>query len=61
MLPDGHGRDAEIDKQAQNDSELLNHSMIDKATKVVTNNKPASDLWPQFRGFRLSEKGSQNP
>lgn len=23
--------------------------MIDKATEIVTNNKPESDLWPQFR------------
>jgi hypothetical protein len=49
MLQDDHEGDAEIERQAQNELELLNRSMVDKATKVVTNNTPASDLWPQFR------------
>ncbi|KAF2453252.1 kinase-like domain-containing protein [Lineolata rhizophorae] len=43
------GREKEVEEQAENKLELLNRSMISKATQIVSDNKPASDLWPQFR------------
>lgn len=52
MVLDDHGREVEVDEQAHNELELLNRSMVDKATKIVIKAKPAepaSDLWPQFR------------
>ena len=56
MLPDASERHLETEKEAQNDLELLNRSMIDKVTEIVTNNESASDLWPQFRQVNADYK-----
>ncbi|KAH7130651.1 hypothetical protein B0J11DRAFT_523737 [Dendryphion nanum] len=68
MLSNDQRTEKAVDKQAQNELKLLNRSMIDKATEIVTNNEPASDLWPQFRQVILNYKStrskileSQNP
>jgi hypothetical protein len=68
MLSHNQGKEKEVDEQAQDDLKLLNSSMIDKAIQIVTNHKPASDLWPQFRQATADYKRrrseileSQNP
>jgi hypothetical protein len=46
----------EVDEHAQNRLKLLNRSMIDKATEIVSNNPLEADLWPQFRSVNADYK-----
>ena len=49
-------KETKNEEHAVNELELLNRSMIDKATEIVTSNEPESDLWPQFRQANFDYK-----
>ena len=46
---DDEERKMEAEEKAHNELEQLNRSMIDNAVQIVSDNKPATDLWPRFR------------
>ncbi|KAH7355630.1 kinase-like domain-containing protein [Pyrenochaeta sp. MPI-SDFR-AT-0127] len=60
MALNNKGRDEEVNKQAQNELQSLNLSMVDKAANIVSISKPASDPWPQFRQANADYKRSRS-
>ncbi|KAF1993678.1 kinase-like protein [Amniculicola lignicola CBS 123094] len=56
MLPNDQPTETDIEERCREELISLNHSIIDQVTDVVSNSKPASDLWPQFRILILNYK-----
>lgn len=68
MSSNNQDREEEFDEHAKNELKSLNRTLIDKAVEIGTNNKPGSDLWPQFRQINADYRAkrceiveSQNP